>query len=202
MLSTVTEPSLIVGGILSGGKSTRMGQPKELVLLSDGRPMISHVVAGLQELVAHIVVAGPKRDAICTNEQNRISFVPDLRVDCGPIAGVHSILSSGLATGYLIAGCDQPLLTAALLRELLLGPPSIPCFFTTDVVQPLPGYYPSTWLVEIESAMNMGHHSLRELITESGAQLIRVSSEQEHLLRSFNSPADLAELHQIAPAID
>lgn len=202
MPSTAKKPSLIVGGILSGGKSTRMGRPKELVLLSDGRPMISHVVAGLQGLVPHIVVAGPKLDAIGTNEQNRISFVSDLQDDCGPIAGVQSILSSGLATGYLIAGCDQPLLTAALLRELLLGPPSIPCFFTTGVVQPLPGYYPSTWLREVESAINRGHHSLRKLIAQSGAQLIRVSSEQEHLLRSFNSPADLAELHQIAPAID
>ena len=67
------EPGSPIGAtaiVLAGGKSSRMGTPKAL-LLFDGEPLIVHVVTRLRRLFAEVVV-NSRKVAAGNNRSDRI----------------------------------------------------------------------------------------------------------------------------------
>lgn len=184
----------VAGGILSGGKSLRMGHPKDRFVLPDGKAMIEHVMRALLTVVDKLVIAGPSIDLSLIESirgQAAVTFVPDELKNCGPIAGVRSILASGAAEGYLIAACDQPLINEDLLRSLLRDPRR-GCFFKTEVIQPFPGFFPSTWLGLLDKRIENEEYSLRHIIESSTADIQQLDSHAQRLIKSFDSPQDVA----------
>jgi molybdopterin-guanine dinucleotide biosynthesis protein A len=182
----------LAAGILSGGRSTRMGTPKDLIVLKDGKTMISRVAEALLEITDRIIVAGPviEKSLITTSSAVTVEFVSDIHPAMGPLSGVESVLSTKLADGYLIATCDQPLITPDLL-EMLVNEAGKASFYTTDVIQPFPGYYPQSWLSRISESIARNELSPKRLIASSDATLISVPQKFRKLLGSCNSPVDL-----------
>ncbi|MBY0357167.1 MAG: molybdenum cofactor guanylyltransferase [Candidatus Obscuribacterales bacterium] len=183
----------IVGGILSGGKSSRMGQPKDRILLSDSRSMLEHVLDTMFKVCAKVVVAGPTPPGMrCDPKQ--VIFVKDNKIEAGPLGGIEAILASGIADGYLIAACDQPYLTSELLLELAPDDKSMPCFFDlpgSPIIQPLPGYYPANWLDDIREALSKKRNALKALIADSDVVLKKIAPEKAACLKSINTAEDL-----------
>jgi molybdenum cofactor cytidylyltransferase len=124
--------------VLAAGGSTRMGQPKQLMLLGE-RPMVRRVVeavceAGLVQVVvvlgahAHSVrraVSGLRVD-IVVNEEWAEGMSTSLR------AGLQALRPEIQAAFVVLA--DQPALTASLLRQLadhyrVTGAPILAPFF-------------------------------------------------------------------------
>jgi molybdopterin-guanine dinucleotide biosynthesis protein A len=182
---------LHTGAILAGGESRRMGSPKEGVRLWDGRPMLEHVSDALAGLCARLIVVGECRGYHLPDEVTRL---PDLHPGSGPLAGIEALLASGLDEAYLVAACDQPFLTSDLLRGLLRGDPSRPCFFLGEGgrVHPLPAYLPSSWLPAVSQAVHAGRLSVRTLIAESEVCWAPLTAQAEACLASVNSRAELA----------
>ena len=106
----------LIGAILLGGQSSRMGRPKEGVLLPDGRTMLEAVIERVTRICPVKVLSGES-----VNLPNVLN-VQDTTPGLGPMAGLEAILASGVAERYLIAACDQPLLGEAVL-ERLVGEP-------------------------------------------------------------------------------
>src|SRR4051812_50173426 len=103
----------VVGAILAGGASRRMGTHKALLVV-DGEPMALRVAAALRAGGAERVVlvgAGPT-----VAEALGLDAVPDPWPGAGPRAGVSSGLSAGLdekGNGIAVVGAsDQPDATA------------------------------------------------------------------------------------------
>ena len=184
----------LAGGIVSGGLSSRMGQAKDRIILPDGHFMIAHPIARLLEITAEVVIAGPQLPAPLSRSE-QLSYVSDNFSGSGPLSGIEAILSSGVANGYLICACDQPLLTTALLRELLKAPKTMPCFFETSVIQPFPGYYPASWLPDIQEALRQKRLSLKYLIAEADVKLVKLPADKERIIASFNCPEELSLLN-------
>ncbi len=179
------------GAILAGGESRRMGAPKEGIRLWDGRPMIEYVMGALAGLCARLAVVGECRGYALPADVARL---PDLHPGRGPLAGIEALLASGLDEAYLVAACDQPFLTSDLLRGLLRGDPSRPCFFLGEggTVHPLPAYLPSSWLPAVSQAVREERLSVRKLIADSDVCWAPVDAQAEACLSSVNSRAELA----------
>ena len=183
----------IIGGILSGGLSTRMGQAKDRIILPDGRPMLQHVLDVLLNVCNEVIVAGPELP-LDLKENERVHFVKDNFGGLGPLGGIEAILSSGLARGYLIAGCDQPLLREEVLRWLIPEDRDMPCFYDSwenGVMQPLPGYYPVSWLADIRDALRRNRRALKALIADSDVVLKPIDAASKICLRSINTQDEL-----------
>jgi len=182
------------GAILAGGESRRMGQPKEGVILPDGHPMIAHVISALQAVCRQIVIVGACRGFRIPED---VQHLPDLHPGEGPLAGLESLLAGGLDDRYLIAGCDQPLLTPELLRRLTRCESNGICLFDTGDERdflPFPGIYPAALLTRVREALSNGQRSMKRLLERAAITCVMLPAEDVPLLRSFNTPADLAEL--------
>lgn len=107
----------VVGAVLAGGQSRRMGRPKALVPLGE-RPLIAYPVEALRAAgIVPVVVAKPR------------SALPPL--DCEviaepvepvhPLAGLVAALEQSGAPTVIAIGCDMPFVPPALLRLLAEG---------------------------------------------------------------------------------
>ncbi|MBI3608705.1 MAG: NTP transferase domain-containing protein [Nitrospirae bacterium] len=187
----------LTGAVLAGGMSRRMGRPKEGVILWDGRPMIEHVIESLVALCRRVVIVGA-----CSGfrvEPGRgIIRLADRSSGQGPLAGIETLLASGLDSGYLIVACDQPRVTPHRLRPLLNdGDPAVPRFFRAQdgsKLDPFPGYFPAAWLPMVRDALARDHRSVRALIRRTQVTWVSISDVLRADLRSVNTPADLAGL--------
>lgn len=112
--------------IVAAGSSSRLGQPKQLLMM-DGEPMLQRVIRfALTAGVAPVlVVLGANQDAI----RSSVDFGAAMVVDNADWKeGLASSIRAGLQalekvassdSGVLLMGCDQPRVTAPHLRQLI-----------------------------------------------------------------------------------
>lgn len=98
----------VTGVVLAGGGSRRMGRDKAL-LEWRGRPLLDHVRARLWAAGCETVVTSRAAPGC----------IADDYPDRGPLGGIHAVLRSRPADGYLVVAVDMPLLPVALLRGLI-----------------------------------------------------------------------------------
>jgi molybdenum cofactor guanylyltransferase len=105
--------SAAVGFVLAGGRSSRMGADKSLVLL-DGRPLLAHALGILREagLAASVAGGQPALSAFAP-------LVVDDRPGLGPLSGICAALASTSARLVVFLSVDLPLLPASLVSCLL-----------------------------------------------------------------------------------
>ena len=109
---TRAAPSAVV---LAGGRSSRMGTPKAL-LLFDGEPLIVHVVATLQRLFDDVVVvAAPEQDL----PSMPVTLVRDDVAYQGPVGGICYGLESRGGELCFVTSCDSAFLNAPLISHLV-----------------------------------------------------------------------------------
>lgn len=97
--------------ILAGGKSTRMGQNKAL-LLFDGKPLIEQIRELLTKIFSRIVLSTASKDSF---PQLELPEVVDRYPETGPLGGITTVLESGLSPIFCVA-CDMPFLTPKLIE--------------------------------------------------------------------------------------
>jgi molybdopterin-guanine dinucleotide biosynthesis protein A len=124
--------------ILAGGKSSRMGTDKGLLLLN-GKPMIQHVIDTVLPLTSSISI-------VSNNEEYKtfgFPVVSDLIKDKGPVVGIYTALSDSTTETNLILSCDTPFVSLKLIRKLIENSSSvdvcIPSF--KGRIHPLIGVY-------------------------------------------------------------
>jgi molybdopterin-guanine dinucleotide biosynthesis protein A len=190
--------SFPAGAILAGGQSSRMGRPKSAVRLWDGRTMIEHMLDTFLAVCPRVVIVGVD-SSLSLEAGARVVRIPDRRGGLGPMSGIDALLASGLDSRYIVAACDQPLISAVLLRRLAEGDPQRPHFFRAARVSsilPLPAYLPANLLDDVQRILGSSDRSLRAIMAAATPEWIEISREDEQILMSVNSPSELAELHQ------
>jgi molybdenum cofactor guanylyltransferase len=107
------------GIVLCGGRSSRMGQSKALLLFGPER-MLQRVVRLLGEVVQPIiVVAAPGQELPPLPPE--VTVVRDRREGCGPLEGLAAGLAalSTATTAAYVTSCDVPLLRPAFVRRMI-----------------------------------------------------------------------------------
>lgn len=100
--------------ILTGGKSSRMGQAKAL-LIFDGEPLIAHIARTLKRMFAEIVVvAAPEQELPALSAK----VVRDEVAYQGPVGGIYYGLRAAGGEFSFVTSCDAPFLNTALIAYL------------------------------------------------------------------------------------
>src|SRR5215472_7716181 len=101
--------------VLTGGKSSRMGRPKSL-LLFDGEPLISHIVRALKQMFNEtIIVASPEQDL----PELPAILVRDEVAYQGPVGGLYYGLTAASGEFCFVTSCDVPFLNLSLVAYLV-----------------------------------------------------------------------------------
>jgi molybdopterin-guanine dinucleotide biosynthesis protein A len=115
-------PDVVLGAVLAGGASRRMGADKALVSV-EGEPMAARVAAALSVAGAStVVLVGAGQEAV---RAIGLENLPDSDPGSGPLGGLVTALawaaerSGATSPILLVAACDQPALDARTLRSLV-----------------------------------------------------------------------------------
>lgn len=189
--------------ILAGGRSTRMGRPKESLPFA-GQSLLARTCQTLAACAAPIVVVA--RDA-----QQELPAVPltvhrthDAVLDQGPLvglaAGMHWLLTHGGLTdadATFATACDHPFLTADAVLALAgeLGGCDIVMPRAAGILQPLCAIYRLSVLTTIERLRSSGITSPRSLASAARGRILdeprlRPIDAELRFLRSIDTPAD------------
>lgn len=190
------------GAILAGGKSTRLGKDKALLLLQ-GRTFMDHLITAIGCVVEEVVI-------VADDAQRYISFnvpvVPDVFSNSGPLGGIHSALVHSQASAVFVVSCDQPLLTPEIIREVvsLAGPEPATVLGDVGRSHTLIGLFKKECLPILERLLQLRKRKFREFLHESGARLVSPqeirSSDFSRLLVNVNTAEDYAALLHLFPS--
>ena len=165
--------------VLAGGRSSRMGTPKAL-LLFDGTPLIVHIVSTLQPLFTGIVVvAAPGQDL----PSMPVTLVRDEVAYQGPVGGIYYGLRAAAGDVSFVTACDSAFLNPRLISHLLSEIPE------HDVVvphwegrfQPLHAVYRASVLPLLEAQLASG-----DLRPVSLFEKVRTRRVDEDEIRRFD----------------
>ncbi len=102
----------MIGAILAGGRSSRMGHDKAFVEVAD-RTMLDWVADALTESCGQVVVAGRVSSA------TSLVTVPDPDIGYrGPLAGLVGVMRAYPGSGVVLVAVDQPWVRSDTVRRL------------------------------------------------------------------------------------
>jgi molybdopterin-guanine dinucleotide biosynthesis protein A len=116
----VTQPTAwgsreILGVVLVGGASRRMGQAKS-TLAHEGMTLSERVVRSLRPHVGQVVLAGAGPVPGSLEGLTRLADPPEVG---GPLAGVLAAMRWAPESAWIVAACDMPRITAESVEWLL-----------------------------------------------------------------------------------
>ena len=180
--------------LLSGGKSTRMGQPKALVPWR-GRPLMEWSAAAGAALEEKLFSVND--EAIPTPAGFR--RVADLVPGCGPLSGLHAGLCASACDALAVLPCDAPCAGAQLIEFLCENfTPGLDALVLRDWegrVHPLLGIYHKNCLDVMADCLKRGDYKLLLMLMRLNAAIVcPPATLGRRLFFNVNCPQDLIDL--------
>lgn len=194
----------ILGAIIAGGASSRMGREKALIGI-DGVPLIERVASRLRFQVDSLVInanGDPGRFASLA-----YPVVPDELTDIGtPLAGIHAVLRHARAQGFAAAvtvPSDTPFLPLDLVQRLAEAGAHKGAAIAMTLGQPhyLTGIWTTALLPALERRMkDEGLRRVQDFATAAEAERVLWSDHPHDPFFNINTPDDLRRALEIARA--
>lgn len=194
-LQILSENNQLTGIILSGGKSSRMGQDKGFCELNK-KPLITYSIDVLSPICNQILIGA--------NSDNYAKLgypvIKDEITNIGPIGGIYSCLKSSKTNDNIILSCDMPLVTAELIAYILSERDDyeviIPVF--KGFQEPLCAYYNKSITPGLLEAINANKYKIQDVIKGLKTKFITIEKSlpfyQENLFANMNSEQDLLRI--------
>lgn len=218
----MADRDVVLGVVLAGGRSSRMGEPKALLPFGpDGQPLVDWVARSLEPLVGRVEVAAGGRaevaralggayetfeDAACR------AVAADEGRNVGPLGALAAALDRAEALGCsaaLVVPCDMPLVTAAELSPLLeaVARGADAAFYRVeDRDQPLCAAYSVRCVRAAHAALERGQRRVVALLDGTGAdgrglrvQRLDPGEKSAGRLMNVNAPEDYDRARAIYP---
>lgn len=188
----MSNPASLLGLVLAGGQSRRMGRDKAL-LRHGGESQLAWAVRMLSPFAGRVFVstrAGQRDDP----ERARFDCIVDRYDDLGPAAGILSAFDHDPDAAWLVLACDLPNVDRATLEALIAGrDPARPFTAfrssTNDLPEPLCAIYEPAARALIARFADDGVSCPRKMMINSDTRLL--TQPDPRALDNVNTPADL-----------
>jgi len=183
------------GIILAGGKSSRMGEDKGLVLLN-GKPMIQYVIEALKEVVSEISI-------ISNNESYHKFGVPvysDIIKEKGPVGGIYTGLYHSTTELNFCISCDVPMISSDFIFWLLnrSGNAFVTLPMYKDKVHQMIGVYSKQVLSNFQESVEKEHLKLSQVNNDMACEIIDIEKEyanfDELIFSNINTKNELISI--------
>lgn len=188
---------MIVGFVMAGGRSRRMGRDKALLPWGEGT-LLDHAVRRLRACCDDIrILCGPEERYL----DQGLAVHADHFADAGPLAGVHAGLAAlpGADDLGLFLAVDLPFVPAELLRALAEAAAGHDAAVPVGRLgpQPLSAAYRAACRAAVEARLLEGERRVTSFwpdvrVKEMGDAEIGLFGEPARLFLNLNEPHDLA----------
>ncbi len=192
---------MTAGLIVAGGRSSRFGETDKALAKLAGRPLIAHVVSGLEGSLDQLLVScrREQREAIelaLSEVSVPLSFVLDER-ELGPLGGVCDGLKASDSEWTLVVGCDFPFVDGRVAAALSPANAVNAVIFQypDGTIQPLCGRYRTDPACAVsQRLLSAGEYRVQQLVSSLSTQFVPVSdSGLAPRLENINTPTALAD---------
>ena len=183
----------ILGVVLCGGKSKRMGTPKET--LSIHRFSFLELAVMRMRLVCSQVVISKKT----MNINEPFPVLEDIPGYAGPLSGIVTALEKYNGEGILVSPVDSPFISSAFLSTLLRHRKDADVVIPAldDILYPTIGYYRKNCLPALKEDASAKTMNLTSILKDAPLRIRILNAEELQkcgnpvkLLFNVNSPAD------------
>jgi molybdopterin-guanine dinucleotide biosynthesis protein A len=191
----------MLGTILCGGQSTRMGSDKGLMKMqADTWAKVAFdKIAALSLPVVVSVNSKQQQDYVAVFPDTPLIKDNDSLKLKGPLCGVLSVHLAYPSEDLIILACDMPLLESVLLKDLLKyyqdqQAPDAFVYTNDGQPEPLCGIYKAKGLAHIIQLYQSGQlprHSMKYMLEHINTFLIPLPGDQKNSFRNFNAHAEL-----------
>ena len=162
----------VVGVVLAGGESRRLGRDKALLPLPDGRVLLERTIdtlhaAGLEDIAVSVSTAERGAELLAAiHHGTEIGAIVDTVPGTGPLGGLHAALTALSGCHVLLVACDLPRLETAAVRAILDEPRDADILVprTANRDQPLHALYAPTCREVVARLIAEGRLAMRDLL--------------------------------------
>jgi len=181
----------VTGIILAGGKSTRMGEDKGLILLND-IPMIEYLINVFSDLKIPVIIISNNEDY----NQFNLPVYQDIEKEKGPAGGILSALTFSKTQKNIIVSCDTPFITVELINFLLdshqNNQVTIPKY--ENRIHPLIGVYEKEVSKSFEESIRENQLRIRDILKKLDTKEVELPLsiiKNGHCLTNINTKQQL-----------
>lgn len=186
--------------VLAGGKSTRMGSDKALIMVNEQR-MLEATVKHLSKLFPKVLVSASDN----TYEDIGVPVVSDLYKASGPLGGIHAGLNySDYYTNFFCA-CDMPFVDTNLARYMVESVKGFDAVVPKigDYYQPLFAVYTKNCIEPIENRIMAGRNKISSLYEQIKTRFLELDEltkfgNPDTMFFNVNTPDDLQTAKDMA----
>ncbi|MDG2344333.1 MAG: molybdenum cofactor guanylyltransferase [Flavobacteriales bacterium] len=179
--------------ILAGGKSSRMGFDKGLIL-HKGKHITQYLIDVNASLFSKVLISSNNKEYRRFKE----SVIPDTIIEIGPIGGIVSCLEKSTTDLNVFISCDAPFINKETLKKLLLK--SIDS--NADIVYSKHGNrthpFPSCFNKRIFNKLNRlilsGERKMSSLSEFFKTDYVDFNNEKKDFFLNLNNPDDLKKI--------
>lgn len=186
-----TIPENLLGVILCGGQSSRMGFEKFLANYH-GLPQYKYLSSLFDKLNIEIVISIKAQQISLVEGDSKLVVDNESYENAGPLTGLLSVHEQYPNKSILLVGCDYPLLKIEHLTLLLINSRElfpIVCYHNNGGFdEPLIAYYSNEALRNIKLFYERGNTSLQQFIKSTNVK--RLMLDNSSFLTSVDTPLE------------
>lgn len=176
----------MIGFILAGGASRRMGRSKAFLDLG-GMTVIERVVSVLRPIFPEVAISTSAPEQY---EHLGLPVYRDLVSDCGPLGGIYSVLKQSPKSANFFVPCDMPFVRDDHIRRLMdVASRADVVLYRHECFEPLLAIYTRNCLGPIEEMLMEGTYSVLDLFPRVKVHEVEFMGDSDVLL-SVNTPED------------
>lgn len=188
----------ILGVVLCGGASRRMGRDKAAMEMRPGVSQLDYLLGLLEPFCEARGICVSREDEREKSVGPEVLRIRDGSQGLGPMAGVIAALEAAGGRAVLALACDMPLLDAGALLQILnrRDPQKQATAFLSADGQPEPlcCVYEASSLGALQSLAAAGKLSLRRYLED--AEIEAVEAAEGAVLANVNDPAELENIRR------
>jgi molybdopterin-guanine dinucleotide biosynthesis protein A len=189
--------SKILGTVLAGGKSVRLGMDKSQVKLAD-KLLIDYILSEIIEEFKEILIVANK--SIDFQKSNKISVIEDFKKDLGPLGGVFTAMKwiKDNNKDYQWVSTfptDSPFFKNKILKDFFneIHPGESKLFFikSNNIRHNIFGLWSLELMNKLEEDLNKGERKVEVWANSVGVKVINMDFEKDDPFFNINTKEDL-----------
>jgi len=189
--------SKILGTVLAGGKSVRLGMDKSQVKLAD-KLLIDYILSEIIEEFKEILIVA--NNSIDFQKSNKISVIEDFKKDLGPLGGVFTAMKwiKDNNKNYQWVSTfptDSPFFKNKILKDFFneIHPEESKLFFikSNNTRHNIFGLWSLELMNKLEEDLNKGERKVEVWANSVGVKVINMDFEKDDPFFNINTKEDL-----------
>lgn len=200
----------ITGFVLAGGASTRMGRPKDQLVVG-GETMLARQVRLLGRVARRIEVLGARKASPANGASAHVWRLDDVPA-CGPLGGIYTGLRHARTEFNLFLSCDLPFMESDFLgylvrRAVNSGADATVPKSSEGRLNPLCAVYRRRALQAIQETLASGNYAVRSFFPQVHCLIIpwrefSLAGFSADVLVNMNTPAEYARVTRKLGSMD